>query len=76
MKKRMLTLHKEGFYHLKKAERGRHSGQSARHPKVSDTLCGDGQHGRGWRSLVTEEMKAMVEQQMRDDDKTTAIQRH
>ena len=61
-------------YHLKNAERGRHSGQSARHPKVSDTLRCNGQPGRGRRSLVTEEMKAIVEQQMRDDDETTAIQ--
>ena len=63
-------------YHLKNAERGRHSGQSVQHPKVSETLRRDRQPGRGRTSLVTEEMKAIVEQQMRDDDETTAIQHH
>ena len=52
-------------------KRGRHSGQSARHPKVLTLYAAKGSPGED-EITSTEEMKAIVEQQMRDE--TTVIQ--
>ena len=82
-KRRILTLHKEGFAPPTISRMLKEEGiQTSRRgilkflTRYAATGTITRQPGSGRRSVVTVLIKAIVEQQMRDDDETTAIQLH